>query len=595
MCLAEGTLVNHTKRGLVPIEHLKVGDTVRTESGDANIIEHYDNGHKKTLDIEDEQGKLIEATPNHPFRVLTEDEEITWKDAGDLQVGDYLVRKKDEYLSKIDTKYRTISLDDYKMLVNDDFAYAMGWLIGDGNTTATKRDRLTFYYNDTSLEEKEHVKDFLHKVFPEDRIKYYDCQEDRFIVLSVPIYEKLLNRDYIVRETARNKHIPQSILTLSDKLKGSFLAGLFDSDGHISKSGRNGTTYSISLSTSSKQLAQEISTMLFSMGINSSIHTVKETPVSVGRNGRKIISGGDSYRVFIQGNESKRKFLMKVGFRLPRKKEVYEDGKLLTAFKENDMILNDWVTYPLQKTCRELLQTDSGKYQRWFSGFGRPNRKEKYTKSTLLKILDMYDNNPNDENYQKIKYVIDNDLQFVKVKSITESESHTYDITLDDDTHAFIANGFVVHNTGRKIIVDSYGGKARHGGGGFSGKDATKVDRSGAYMARYIAKNLVASGLCSECEVQLSYGIGLANPLSISINTFGTSKVPEQGLLKLISDIFNLQPDKIIQQLYLKDPFYFKTASYGHFGREEFPWEKTDQVENIRKLWNQIYQYLDYN
>ena len=166
---------------------------------------------------------------------------------------------------------------------------------------------------------------------------------------------------------------------------------------------------------------------------------------------------------------------------------------------------------------------------------------------------------------------------------------------LDEDTKYFInpTGRFVIGGpvgdaglTGRKIIVDTYGGFSRHGGGAFSGKDATKVDRSGAYMARYIAKNIVASGICDKVEVQLAYAIGVAHPVSIFVETFGTSKVDEGEIVKTIKEEFRLTPNGIIETLDLRRPIYKKTAAYGHFGREDedFTWEKTDKVESFRKL-----------
>jgi S-adenosylmethionine synthetase len=139
--------------------------------------------------------------------------------------------------------------------------------------------------------------------------------------------------------------------------------------------------------------------------------------------------------------------------------------------------------------------------------------------------------------------------------------------------------------TGRKIIVDSYGGRGRHGGGAFSGKDPTKVDRSAAYVCRYIAKNIVAAGLARECEVQLSYAIGYPNPLNVWVNTAGTAKVPEAVLVRLIREHFQLTPKGIIESLNLRRPIYKETARHGHFGRElsQFTWEKTDKADSLRK------------
>lgn len=138
--------------------------------------------------------------------------------------------------------------------------------------------------------------------------------------------------------------------------------------------------------------------------------------------------------------------------------------------------------------------------------------------------------------------------------------------------------------TGRKIIVDTYGGMARHGGGAFSGKDPSKVDRSAAYMARYVAKNIVAAELADRCEIQVSYAIGVAEPTSITVETFGTGKISEDRLVQIIRDVFDLRPKGLIAQLDLLKPIYLPTAAYGHFGRteESFSWEKTDKVDELK-------------
>lgn len=139
--------------------------------------------------------------------------------------------------------------------------------------------------------------------------------------------------------------------------------------------------------------------------------------------------------------------------------------------------------------------------------------------------------------------------------------------------------------TGRKIIVDTYGGYARHGGGAFSGKDCTKVDRSAAYAARYVAKNIVAAGLAEKCEIQLSYAIGVAHPTSIMVDTFGTGKVADEKLVEIVREQFDLRPAGIIRMLDLRRPIYKQTAAYGHFGRNDLdlPWEKLDKVDALKK------------
>ncbi len=166
---------------------------------------------------------------------------------------------------------------------------------------------------------------------------------------------------------------------------------------------------------------------------------------------------------------------------------------------------------------------------------------------------------------------------------------------MDSDTQIFInpTGRFVVGgpqgdsgHTGRKIIVDTYGGYARHGGGAFSGKDCTKVDRSAAYAARYVAKNIVAAGLAHSCEVQLAYAIGVAKPVSVRIDTFGTSSLSDERLAEIVDKTFDLTPDGIINTLNLRQPIYKQTAAYGHFGREdiELPWERLDKVDELLKL-----------
>lgn len=165
---------------------------------------------------------------------------------------------------------------------------------------------------------------------------------------------------------------------------------------------------------------------------------------------------------------------------------------------------------------------------------------------------------------------------------------------VDEDTKYFInpTGRFVIGGpngdsglTGRKIIVDTYGGTGRHGGGAFSGKDCTKVDRSAAYAARYVAKNIVAAGLADKCEIQLSYAIGVAKPTSINVNTFGTGKLSETELVEIIRENFDLRPAGIIRMLDLRRPIYKQTAAYGHFGRTDvdLPWEKLDKVEDLKK------------
>jgi S-adenosylmethionine synthetase len=220
---------------------------------------------------------------------------------------------------------------------------------------------------------------------------------------------------------------------------------------------------------------------------------------------------------------------------------------------------------------------------------------------------------PDGKTQVTIEY--DENNQPVRVDAIVVSTQHAEEITLeqikkditeyvikpivpdhflDEKTNYFInpTGRFVIGGpqgdaglTGRKIIVDTYGGYARHGGGAFSGKDPTKVDRSAAYAARYVAKNIVAAGLADKCEIQLAYAIGVARPVSIAVDTFGTGKVSEEKLVAAIQKNFDLRPAGIIKALDLRRPIYKQTAAYGHFGRTDLdvPWERTDKVEQLKR------------
>ena len=153
-------------------------------------------------------------------------------------------------------------------------------------------------------------------------------------------------------------------------------------------------------------------------------------------------------------------------------------------------------------------------------------------------------------------------------------------------TGRFVIGGPVADSglTGRKIIVDTYGGFCGHGGGAFSGKDATKVDRSASYYARYVAKNIVASGLCDRIELQVSYAIGISKPVSLCINTFNTNKIDDQKILEIINQVFDFSPSNIINELNLRSPIYHLTTCFGHMGKENLPWERLDKVKKILNL-----------
>jgi S-adenosylmethionine synthetase len=190
-----------------------------------------------------------------------------------------------------------------------------------------------------------------------------------------------------------------------------------------------------------------------------------------------------------------------------------------------------------------------------------------------------------DVTYENLKEAIIEEVVRKVIPSELIDENTKY---LINPTGRFVVGGPMgdCGLTGRKIIVDTYGGQGSHGGGAFSGKDPSKVDRSASYMARYVAKNIVAAGLADKCEVQLAYAIGVAEPVSVMINTFGTGKIPSNEIARVVREEFDMRPRSIVETLDLLRPIYLKTAAYGHFGRElpEFTWERTDRVASLQKL-----------
>lgn len=254
------------------------------------------------------------------------------------------------------------------------------------------------------------------------------------------------------------------------------------------------------------------------------------------------------------------------------------------ASNETDVFMPAPITYAHRLVKRQADVRKNGTL-RWL----RPDAKSQVTfryvndKPVGIDAVVLSTQHTPDISYEALKEAVMEEI----VKPVLPAE------WLDKNTRYYInpTGRFVIGGpvgdcglTGRKIIVDTYGGMARHGGGAFSGKDPSKVDRSAAYAGRYVAKNIVAAGLADRCEIQVSYAIGVAQPVSISIETFGTAKIEEEKIIKLVREHFDLRPKGIIRMLNLVRPIYAKTAAYGHFGREEpeFTWEWTDKADELR-------------
>lgn len=325
---------------------------------------------------------------------------------------------------------------------------------------------------------------------------------------------------------------------------------------------------------------------------------VRETVREIGYDRAKYGFDCDTCGVIVALDEQSKDIALGVDTALEKKENTMDDDALdaigagdqgmMFGFATNET--EEYMPYPIalaHKLARQLTKVRKDGTLRYL----RPDGKTQVTVE--------YDENGKPKRLDAVVLSTQHDEEVTQEQIHADIKKYVFDEILpaemvDAETKFFInpTGRFVIGGphgdsglTGRKIIVDTYGGYARHGGGAFSGKDCTKVDRSAAYAARYVAKNIVAAGLADKCEIQLSYAIGVAHPTSIMVDTFGTGKVSNEKLVEIIRENFDLRPAGIIKMLDLRRPIYKQTAAYGHFGRHDvdLPWEKLDRVEDLKK------------
>lgn len=569
-CLAGNSLVN-TEKGLLRIDQCQEvganGLLVKTDVHPMPAGAWYDNGIKPTELLNTADGYNIEATLNHNIRVLDEQGNYVWKSVEKIKIGDWVaVQAKNrlfgtdeipefKYVYKEGTAEGRKKKYVFPTKLSEDYAYILGLLIGDGDCTDEGCIRICVC--------EENMKVVVQELF-----KRLFCDKGRVYGhwayiggVELRAYLKQLGLTYA---KSFEKIVPEAIFKASQKNVSAFLRGLFDTDGCVRLDGRNKTTKRIHFATTSKKLAEDVQLLLLNFGITSKLSVVQINKSKVGYiKGRKIMSQHTRYDLTIKGSKSVALFKEHIGFNLPRKQQILDN----VVPEKRDLCIvpnqRERIKHLFKKLPLEIQRKDECSISRFTrSSIGKATKELTYEK--LKEFIDTYEQFLRDDlDFKYLQELFFMGHYYSKIKAKIPSFSQTYDLSIPF-SHTFTANGIVCHN---------------------SGKDPSKVDRSAAYAARYIAKNIVAAGLADRCEVQIAYAIGIAEPVSVLVDTFGTGKISEERISELVRQHFPLKPREIIEQLKLKRPIYQKTAAYGHFGRNDpdFTWENTDKAEILKK------------
>ena len=566
-CVAGNSLINfeHGTAQISELSSIKRGTLIKTDISPTPVGEWLDNGITDTIKLETKDGYNIEGTPNQCIRIIDKNGNYIWKRLDSLCTTDWIaIQKKNrlfgqksgiEFSFKHKDGTQRSNVFYFPKELTEDYAYLLGLLVGDGRCTTHDGVQICV----CEKEMKKIVQTLFKELFGK-RGKIFGHWAF-YCGVELRAYLQALGLDYL---RSWQKRVPKTVFTAPKPVIAAFLRGLFDTDGTVRHTGRNSNSADVKLSTTSKELANEVQQLLLNFGVVSNIQTVQTTGKKSEINGRIVTSKRVLYCVRIKGSISANRFKQEIGFKLSRKAKILDN--IETVEKRNLLIIpnqRERVKRLWTKLSSNEHQKDIAKIGRWLRDPSTKGTKE-FTYTKLVEFLDAYTQNfagDLDYEYLKTYYVLDH--YYTTIKSIKTGRNHVYDFTVPG-VHAFTANGFVCHN---------------------SGKDPSKVDRSASYMARYIAKNIVAAGLADKCEFQIAYAIGVAQPVSILVRTFGTNKIPEEKIEDLVRRTFDLRPKAIIKYLNLLRPIYEKTASYGHFGRNDpdFTWEKTDKAKELKK------------
>jgi len=568
-CVTGDSIINYDK-GLSTIIDLKneVGRKilVKTDLHPSLAEAWYDNGKMETRKIVTKDGYSLEGSLNQLVRVIDQKGNYVWKRMDQILPNDYIaIQGKNRLFGEkfeikgFNFKHKEGTRRSNKFVfpkeLTEEYGYLMGLLIGDGNCMMNGGIAICV----CEPEQKLNIEKLYEKLFGRKGKLFGHWMFMGGIELRY--FLKHLGVDF---KRCWEKDVPNSIYKSPKNVVASFIRGLFDTDGHVTVTGRNKTSADVCLVSSSYNLIKNMQQILLNFGIISTITLMNSIGKKSNVGNREIETKRFTYRLRIKGSKNIKKFKEEIGFGLPRKEKVLNSLNLdskkdfFIIPNQRERIRKLWMKLTSQERQKDVCKI--GRFLR--SNKGKATKELTYEK--LNQFLETYKDRFDGElEFEYLKFIEILGHYYSQVADAFPSINHAYDITVPG-SHTFTANGFVCHN---------------------SGKDPSKVDRSGSYMARYVAKNVVAAGLADKCEVQVAYAIGVSHPVSVMVNTFGTGKIPDEKITEIVKKVFDMRPKAIIENLKLLRPIYRKAAVYGHFGRDDidFTWETTDKVDILRK------------